>query len=73
MTRTIVALLVGASMAAFALPALAQGTAVQVTPERRAAIHRCIAEARSMYPGPDQDANRTERYVACMGTAGLAP
>ena len=70
MTRTIVALLVGASIAAFASQALAQ---VTVTPERRAAIHKCIAEARSMYPGPDQDANRTERYVACMGSAGQAP
>ena len=65
-----VALLVGASIAAFALPALAQ-----VTPERRAAIHRCIAEAQRLYPGPSaaQDTNRSDYYMACMTSAGFDP
>ena len=65
-TTSFVALLVGA--AAFASAALAQ-----VTPERRAAIHRCIAEAQRLYPGPQQDTNRSDFYMACMTSAGFDP
>jgi hypothetical protein len=63
-----VALLVAVSVAAFAPQSLAQ-----LTPERRAAIHRCIAEAQRLYPGPSQDTDRSDFYQACMTNAGFNP
>jgi hypothetical protein len=64
------ALLVGACVVAFAPPALAQ---VTLTPERAAAIHRCINEAQRLYPGPQQDTDRSDFYKACMTSAGFSP
>jgi hypothetical protein len=65
-----VALLVGASVAAFASQAPAQ---VTPTPERAAAIHKCITEAQRLYPGQSLDTERSDFYKACMTSAGFAP
>jgi hypothetical protein len=65
-----VSLLAAASVAAFASRALAQ---VTVSPERAAAIHRCIAEAQRMYPGPSLGTERSDFYMACMTNAGFNP
>jgi hypothetical protein len=65
-----VALSVGATVAALASPASAQ---VTVSPERAAAIHKCIAEAQRLYPGPSLGTERSDFYMACMTQAGFAP
>jgi hypothetical protein len=65
-----VALSVGATAAAFASQAPAQ---VTVSPERAAAIHRCIAEAQRLYPGPSLGTDRSDFYMACMTQAGFTP
>jgi hypothetical protein len=65
---TMAGLLAGATFA-FASPALAQ----MISPERAAAIHRCIAQARSQYPDVQQDMERSDLYKACMTSAGQNP
>jgi hypothetical protein len=65
---TMAGLLAGATFA-FASPALAQ----MISPERAAAIHRCIAQARSQYPDVEQDMERSDLYKACMTSAGQNP
>ena len=65
-----VALSVGATAAALASQAPAQ---VTVTPERAAAIHKCIAEAQRLYPGPSLGTDRSDFYMACMTQAGFLP
>jgi len=65
-----VALSVGATAAAFASQATAQ---VTVSPERAAAIHKCITEAQRLYPGPSLDTDRSDFYKACMTQAGFTP
>jgi hypothetical protein len=65
-----VALSVGVIAAALASQASAQ---VTVSPERAAAIHKCIAEAQRMYPGPSLGTERSDFYMACMTQAGFAP
>ena len=65
-----VALSVGASVAVFASQAPAQ---VTVSPERAAAIHKCIAEAQRLYPGPSLGTERSDFYMACMTSAGFNP
>ena len=68
--RTFLALLVGLSVTAFALPAVAQDT-----PQRDAAISKCIAEAHKQYPGEslDNQNNRTSVYKTCMTREGQRP
>ena len=55
--------------------ALASQTPAQVTvsPERAAAIHKCIAEAQRLYPGPSLGTERSDFYMACMTQAGFLP
>jgi hypothetical protein len=67
--KHLVALALGLSAAAFA----SQATAQQQSAARDAAIHKCIAQARSLYPDPSQDQERTDLYKACMTTAGFFP
>ena len=53
--------------------ALASQASAQVSPERAAAIHKCIAEAQRLYPGPSLGTERSDFYMACMTQAGFAP
>ena len=64
------ALLAGVSVAAFTLPALAQDS-----PQRDAAISKCIGEAHKQYPGEslDNQNNRTSVYKTCMTREGQRP
>jgi len=57
-------------VACFALQASAQ-----ITPQRDAAIERCIAQAHQQWPGGSQEAHqqRVATYKACMTAAGQNP
>ena len=68
LTRIAMAGLLAGATFAFASSALAQ-----ISPERAAAIHRCIAQARSQYPDVQQDMERSDLYKACMTSAGQNP
>jgi len=67
---TITAIFAAAFVGAFAAPASAQ-----LTPQREAAIERCIAQAHQQWPGGDQEAHRQRVavYKACMTAAGQNP
>ena len=45
----------------------------QVSSERAAAIHRCIAEAHSQYSASEENQQRSDVYKACMTAAGQTP
>jgi hypothetical protein len=45
----------------------------QVSEERAAAIHRCIAAAHSQYSASEENQQRTDVYKACMTAAGQTP
>jgi hypothetical protein len=64
------ALLAGLSIAGFASQVSAQDS-----PERDAAMARCIKAAQSQYPSDDNAAvaQRTAAYKACMTAAGQRP
>ena len=68
--RFIVALLVGASVTAFASLASAA-----MSPARYAAIEKCTQQALAQYPDTttSNQAQRASVYEACMTTAGQAP
>lgn len=66
--RLFLALVLGAFVAVFAAQAMAQQSAA-----RDAAIHRCIQQAQRLYPGNQQDQERTDLYKACMTSAGFLP
>ena len=69
-SKLTLALLAGFSVAAFASQALAQSS-----PQRDAAIEKCIAQAHQLWPGGGDQAHsqRVAAYKACMTAAGLAP
>lgn len=69
--------LTAVSLAAIALSPLAIATTASAQ-DRDAAVHRCLQQARTQYPGspaedPSLDRNRTAVYKACMTQAGFAP
>ena len=71
----LVAAMMGLSVAAIASPALAQG---DVSPQRAAAIEKCIAEAHKVVPQAgtaegEAMSIRTSVYRACMQKAGQRP
>jgi hypothetical protein len=69
--RTFLALLVGLSVTGFAPQALAQDS-----PQRDAAIRKCIAQAHKEFPGDYSSAlegDRTAAYKACMTKEGQRP
>jgi hypothetical protein len=68
--RTFLALLAGLSVTAFASQTLAQDS-----PQRDAAIAKCIGEAHKQYPGEslDNQNNRTSVYKTCMTREGQRP
>ena len=69
-SKLMLVLLAGLSVAAFASQASAQGS-----PQRDAAIEKCITQAHQQWPGNDQEAHRqrTAAYKACMTAAGQNP
>ena len=72
-TMFVIAALAGAFATNFAAQVQAQ---VVQSPERDAAIHRCIIQAQREYPDPTADEAqraRTASYKACMTAAGQAP
>ena len=67
----------GLSVVAFAPPVLAQSQG-EVSPERAAAIQKCIAEAHAVVPEQGTPSGqamsiRTSVYRACMQKAGQRP
>ena len=68
--RTFLALLVGLSVTAFASQALAQDS-----PQRDAAIGKCVAEAHKQFPGDSMStqSDRIAAYKACMTGEGQRP
>ena len=68
--RTFLALLVGLSVATFASQALAQDS-----PQRDAAIGKCVAEAHKQFPGEGMStqSDRIAAYKACMVREGQRP
>ena len=71
MNSHVVAVLIGLSIGAVATPVSAQDT-----PERDAAIARCVKQAQTQWPndsGIDEQRNRTATYKACMTAAGQRP
>jgi hypothetical protein len=68
--KWLIALLAALFVAAFSTQAVAQDT-----PERDAAIARCVKQAQTAYPddGDDQGRNRTMLYKSCMTSAGFNP
>lgn len=69
-SKWLIALLAALSFAAFSSQAAAQDS-----PERDAAIARCVKQAQTTYPddGDDQGRNRTALYKSCMTAAGFNP
>jgi len=67
---TIAAIFAAAFVAAFASSASAQ-----LTPQREAAIEKCIAQAHQQWPGGTDQAHqqRVAVYKACMTAAGQNP
>jgi len=70
MNRFLLAASIALSVGGFALQASAQ-----MTPQRDAAIERCIAQAHQQWPGGSQEAHlqRVAVYKACMTAAGQNP
>ena len=62
-------------LVAVAAAALASQASAQITPQREAAIEKCIAQAHQLWPGDDQEARRQRvaAYMACMTAAGQNP
>jgi len=66
----------GLLIGALVVSAASQVLAVEITPERRAALHRCNTEAVNKYGVDGQGAygrERTEWYKSCMTDAGQIP
>jgi hypothetical protein len=66
---------IGAIFVALSVAAFASQASAQLTPQREAAIERCIAQAHQQWPGGDQEAHRQRvaSYKACMTAAGQNP
>jgi len=66
---------IAAIFAALLVAAVASPASAQVTPQREAAIERCIAQAHQQWPGGDEEAHRQRvaAYKACMTAAGQNP
>jgi hypothetical protein len=64
-----------AIFAALLVAAVAAPASAQLTPQREAAIERCIAQAHQQWPGGDQEAHRQRVavYKACMTAVGQNP
>jgi hypothetical protein len=69
-SKVVIALMAGAFVAVFAAQAVAQDS-----PQRDAAISRCVRQAHLQYPDDtvDHNNNRTFAYKACMTNAGFNP
>jgi len=66
---------IAAIFAALLVAAVAAPASAQSTPQRDAAIEKCIAQAHQQWPGGDQEAHRQRVavYKACMTSAGQNP
>jgi len=75
MTMRIINTTIAAIFAALLVAAVASPASAQLTPQREAAIERCIAQAHQQWPGGDQEAHRQRvaSYKACMTAAGQNP